>query len=89
MQEMLTDFMLRFGQPCTFEDKQPEDDSDVEEIAPPYTSETENDSETTEDEEEENDDDYLILNNPANLGVLASESDSDSSYHNSDSYSVE
>ena len=43
MQEMLPDCMLCFGQPCTFEDKQPEDDSDVEAIAPPYTSETEND----------------------------------------------
>ena len=89
IQEMLPDFMLRFGQPCTFKDNLPEDDSDVEAIAPTYTSETENDQETTEDEDDENDDDYLILNNPANLGVLASESDSDSSYHDSDSNSAE
>ena len=89
MQERLATFMLSQGQPCTFEDNLPEDDSDVEAIAPPYPSEKENDSETSEDEDDENDDDYLILNNPANLGVLASESDSDSSYHDSDSHSAE
>ena len=80
--------MLRFGQRCMFEDNLPEDDSDVEAIATPYTSEPENEQETTEEEDEENDGDYLILNDTANLGVLASESDSDSSYHDSDSYSV-
>ena len=89
MQEMLPDFMLRFSQPYTFEDNLPEDDSDVEAIAPTYTSETENDSETTEEKDEENDGDYLILNNPANPGRLASKSDSDSSYHDSDSHSAE
>ena len=56
IQEMLQDFMLRFGQPCTFEDNLPEDDTDVEAIHPPYTSETENDSETTEEEDKKEND---------------------------------
>ena len=89
MQEMLPDFILRFGQPCTFEDMQPEVDSGVEAIAPPYTNETENDQETTEEEDKEEKDDQFILNNPANLGLLASESDSYRRYHDQDSYSVE
>ena len=89
MQEMLPDFIICFGQPCTFEDMQPEDDSGVEAIAPPYTIETENDQETIEDEGEENDDDYLILNILSNPGLLAAESDSYRRYHDSDSHSAE
>ena len=78
MQEMFPDFMLRFGQPCTFEDNLPEDDTDVEAIVPPYTSETENDSETTEEEDKKENDGQFILNNAETVGVSASESDSDS-----------